>query len=105
MWDASTVLDPSLPSPSLSELRQAITAHYLIDEEHYLKKLMALLDTQPAQLHALTHQATDLVNQVRQHAKGGDGVDALLQQYSLDTQEGIVLMCLAASPMPRLPMP
>ena len=43
----------------------------------------------------MTQRARTLVTKVRKESGSGDGIDAFLQEYSLDTQEGIILMCLA----------
>src|SRR5690606_37915981 len=48
-----------------------------------------------ASLEQVTQRARALVTKVRKESGSGDGIDAFLQEYSLDTQEGIILMCLA----------
>jgi len=62
-----------------------------------------------ASLEQVTQRARTLVTKVRKESGSGDGIDAFLQEYSLDTQEGIILMCLAEAllgfPMPRPPTP
>ncbi|MGB5141912.1 MAG: bifunctional proline dehydrogenase/L-glutamate gamma-semialdehyde dehydrogenase PutA, partial [Shewanella indica] len=57
-------------------------------------------------IERVTRRAHDLVSKVRQYDKKGlmVGIDAFLQQYSLETQEGIILMCLAEALL-RIPDP
>lgn len=95
MFQASQLADNNYCLPSLSELNQIITDNYQVDEESYLKELLQLVEEPVSQLSAISQQATHLVEKVREQAKGGDGIDAFLQQYSLDTNEGVILMCLA----------
>ncbi|GAA5192208.1 bifunctional proline dehydrogenase/L-glutamate gamma-semialdehyde dehydrogenase PutA [Ferrimonas gelatinilytica] len=93
MFKASQVLDT--PASNRDALFDAISANYCVDESRYLEELMALV---PANhIDAVTQRAHDLVAEVRQFEKRGlsIGIDAFLQQYSLETQEGIILMCLA----------
>lgn len=95
MFEASRVLDPEFSSHSLDSLWQAITDNYTVDEAAYLEELMKLYNVDTAAIADIDHKTQALITAIRDKAKGGDGIDAFLQQYSLDTQEGIVLMCLA----------
>lgn len=95
MFKASDVLADGYQAGDLGSLRQSITNNYIVDESAYLEELLAMLPQDAEYINRITRTATDLVNKVRKQAKGGDGVEALLQQYSLDTNEGIILMCLA----------
>ncbi|WP_018692748.1 bifunctional proline dehydrogenase/L-glutamate gamma-semialdehyde dehydrogenase PutA [Algicola sagamiensis] len=95
MFKASEVLAPGYAPVDLSQFRQAITNNYIVDEDQYLQELLKLVPNDPNELNQLTRNAEALVSQVREGASGGDGIDAFLQEYSLDTQEGIILMCLA----------
>ena len=81
--------------PSLAELPAIISANYMVDEDTYLQELMQLVPQDTQDIKGLTEQAYKLVEKVREEASGGDGISAFLQEYSLDTQEGIILMCLA----------
>jgi len=94
MFKASEVLAARYDSADLKKLQQAITDNYIVDEDRYLAELVKLIPTDDDSIQEVTDQATKLVNTVRERADGG-GVDAFLQEYSLDTQEGIILMCLA----------
>lgn len=49
-----------------------------------------------------SEQATSLIERVRADQNAIQMIDALLLEYSLDTKEGILLMCLAEALM-RIP--
>lgn len=95
MFKASKVLDARYDVSQLNELWKAISDNYIVDEESYLQELIELVPSDQSAIDSQTEEARKLVEKVRHDAGRGDGVDAFLQQYSLDTQEGIVLMCLA----------
>ncbi|RUO62899.1 L-proline dehydrogenase /delta-1-pyrroline-5-carboxylate dehydrogenase [Pseudidiomarina planktonica] len=94
MFKASEVLAARYDGADLKKLQQAITDNYIVDEDSYLKELTQLIPNDDQSIQEVTDASTKLVEQVRARA-GGGGVDAFLQEYSLDTQEGIMLMCLA----------
>ncbi|NRD75311.1 bifunctional proline dehydrogenase/L-glutamate gamma-semialdehyde dehydrogenase PutA [Shewanella sp. VB17] len=97
MFKASKVLTGHYDSANLDELFEAITNNYIVDEEQYLSELIKLIPASDDDISRVTQRAYELVNKVRQYDKKGlmVGIDAFLQQYSLETQEGIILMCLA----------
>ncbi|WP_228289683.1 bifunctional proline dehydrogenase/L-glutamate gamma-semialdehyde dehydrogenase PutA [Shewanella cyperi] len=97
MFKASEVLAGRYDNATLDELFSAITHNYIVDEEQYLKELIQLVPSSDDDIERVTRRAHDLVAKVRQYEKKGlmVGIDAFLQQYSLETQEGIILMCLA----------
>src|SRR5690554_2740647 len=95
MFKASQVLGERYSTAPLSELWQAVTDNYSVDENAYLEELLQLHTDDEQRMQDLNKKTETLITRVREKAKGGDGVDAFLQQYSLGTQEGIVLMCLA----------
>jgi RHH-type proline utilization regulon transcriptional repressor/proline dehydrogenase/delta 1-pyrroline-5-carboxylate dehydrogenase len=80
------------PSP----LRSAITAAYRRDEQTAVQWLLSQINvgssetTQDAQ-----SLAKRLVTAVREKRTNSSGVDALMHQFSLSSEEGIALMCLA----------
>lgn len=94
MFKASEVLAAQYNGSDLAKLQQAITDNYLVDEDAYLRELITLVPNDDDAISTVTDASTKLVNTVRERADGG-GVDAFLQEYSLDTKEGIILMCLA----------
>ena len=81
----------SAPQPPL---RAAITAAYRRAEADCLPPLMALA-TLPAAAAARTEKsARSLVARLRGKARAG-GVEGLIHEYALSSQEGVALMCLA----------
>ncbi len=75
-------------------LRQAITAAYRRPETECLPPLVAAA-TLPARLQsAATETARRLIEKLRAK-QTRSGVEALVQEYALSSQEGVALMCLA----------
>ena len=75
-----------------AQLRAAITAAYRRDETSAVEWLLA----QGARAHADAHQlAHRLVSAVRAKRTRSSGVDALMHEFSLSSEEGVALMCLA----------
>ncbi len=93
MFKASQVFE--LEQLSLDELWQEISHNYSTDENNYLKELLNLAELTSADIQHITDKATALVQSVRKNYSASDSIEAFLQQYSLDTKEGIALMCLA----------
>ncbi|HSM95150.1 MAG TPA: bifunctional proline dehydrogenase/L-glutamate gamma-semialdehyde dehydrogenase PutA [Rhizomicrobium sp.] len=81
------------PSP----LRAAIASAYLEDEEAVTDRLIAKARLSPEERAATEKLARDLVLRIRETRGEQTGVDSLMQEYALSTQEGVVLMCLAES--------
>ncbi|MGB0361266.1 MAG: proline dehydrogenase family protein, partial [Endozoicomonas sp.] len=80
----------------------AISPHYAVDESTWLEELVMILDEYPENIHRIASRASQIIEQVRSSDEGIHMIDALLLQYSLDTREGILLMCLAEALM-RIP--
>ncbi|WOT04579.1 bifunctional proline dehydrogenase/L-glutamate gamma-semialdehyde dehydrogenase PutA [Shewanella youngdeokensis] len=97
MFKASEVLTGHYDTADLNVLFNTISDNYIVDEEQYLSELISILPSSDTDIARVTQRAQELVTKVRQYDKKGlmVGIDAFLQQYSLDTQEGIILMCLA----------
>ncbi len=93
--DAHALLHPNLQQSSLLELQLQITQHYLADENSFMDELVKIVNHPPAAIEQLKQQTAELVKDVRQQDDAVDSIDLLLQQYSLDTHEGVLLMCLA----------
>ncbi|MGI9276724.1 MAG: bifunctional proline dehydrogenase/L-glutamate gamma-semialdehyde dehydrogenase PutA [Endozoicomonas sp.] len=102
MFKASDPFDPAFLQGGSAALWQHISPHYCLDESAWLEQLLALADPSPEELSAVTGRATRLVEQVRSREDAIHMIDAMLLQYSLDTREGILLMCLAEALM-RIP--
>ncbi|HMI97808.1 MAG TPA: trifunctional transcriptional regulator/proline dehydrogenase/L-glutamate gamma-semialdehyde dehydrogenase, partial [Micropepsaceae bacterium] len=79
----------------MENLRQAISAAYLADEDSVLEGLIAAAKMTPAEEKATEILARDLISQLRSSGASKSGVDAFTQEYALSSEEGVVLMCLA----------
>ncbi len=77
-----------------SALRQAITAAYRRAEPDCLAPLLEAAAVSSEQASTIRSTARKLVQALRAKAKG-TGVEGLVQEYSLSSQEGVALMCLA----------
>ena len=75
-------------------LRQAITAHCRTPEPQCLPPLVAMARMAPEQKRQTAATARRLIEALRAKHKG-TGVQGLVHEYSLSSQEGIALMCLA----------
>lgn len=76
-----------------SDLRLAITEAYRRDES---KSVQYLLDQLNPFDHApIQELAKNLVKEVREQRTRASGVDALMHEFSLSSEEGVALMCLA----------
>jgi RHH-type proline utilization regulon transcriptional repressor/proline dehydrogenase/delta 1-pyrroline-5-carboxylate dehydrogenase len=99
MFKASHVLHQEfldrISAAKAADFFPAISANYNVDEAAYLGELLQLADPGEAGVAAIRRQALALVQDVRGRDNAVDTLDALLRQYSLDTQEGLMLMCLA----------
>ena len=78
-----------------TDLRAAITAAWHRPEPECLPLLVQLAHvTDPAQRAAIEAVGSRLVEGLRAKQSGG-GVEALVQEFSLSSQEGVALMCMA----------
>ncbi|WP_409268962.1 trifunctional transcriptional regulator/proline dehydrogenase/L-glutamate gamma-semialdehyde dehydrogenase [Massilia sp. BHUDP2] len=73
-------------------LREAITAAYRRDETEAVQWLLAQGASANADAYMLAHR---LVSSVREKRTRSSGVDALMHEFSLSSEEGVALMCLA----------
>ncbi|MCT6698857.1 bifunctional proline dehydrogenase/L-glutamate gamma-semialdehyde dehydrogenase PutA [Rheinheimera sp. 4Y26] len=76
-------------------LRQTLRNFYRADEEKVLDLLLPLADIGVQARSRAWEKARQLVVNIRKAQVGKGGVDALLNEFSLSTEEGLVLMCLA----------
>ena len=76
-------------------LRRAITEAYRRDETQAVQSLLAAIDRHPDQQPQVQALAQALVTAVRRERTRASGVDALMHEFSLSSEEGIALMCLA----------
>ncbi len=79
---------------SQSVLRASITAAYRRPETECLPLLIGpATNANPQEVTALATRLVQVLREKRQKKSGG--VEALVQEYSLSSQEGVALMCLA----------
>ena len=84
--------------PERSPLRRAITAAARRPEPEAVAALLTLAGLSPAQDAAVAELARRLVSGLRSRSGGGareNLVQGLLQEFSLSSDEGVALMCLA----------
>jgi len=90
-----------------STLRKAITAATRRPEPDAVPPLLAAARLEPERARAAQELARRLAQTLRERPSGGgrEGlVQGLLQEYSLSSQEGVALMCLAEALL-RIPDP
>ncbi|MEE1674791.1 bifunctional proline dehydrogenase/L-glutamate gamma-semialdehyde dehydrogenase PutA [Agarivorans aestuarii] len=100
--DAKAMTQAWFIEQPLDKVWQCISPLYCVDESHWLSQLLPLAEPSAAELSQTTVLATQLIERVRADKKAVQMIDALLLEYSLDTREGILLMCLAEALM-RVP--
>ncbi len=76
-------------------LRTAIARAYCADESNAVKQLAAAAALSDDVISNIAEVARNLVQQIRKKRLSKGGLDAFLHEYSLSSQEGIALMCLA----------
>ncbi|WP_034301213.1 trifunctional transcriptional regulator/proline dehydrogenase/L-glutamate gamma-semialdehyde dehydrogenase [Herbaspirillum sp. RV1423] len=76
-------------------LRAAITAVYRRDERTAVQWLLAQVQSNATWTEATQKLARKLVQAVRTKRTRSSGVDALMHEFSLSSEEGVALMCLA----------
>lgn len=82
-------------SYSTHPLRQRIRDFYRINESDAINSILPLAEVNPGARSRAWDRARRMVLQIRRDQDGHGGVDALLNEFSLSTSEGVVLMCLA----------
>ncbi|HQX05996.1 MAG TPA: proline dehydrogenase family protein, partial [Zoogloea sp.] len=87
--------DSSSPEAALAALRQAIGTAARRPEAECVQALLE--DARPSadQAARIVALAAQLAVGVRQRRRRAGGVDALMNEFSLDSSEGVALMCLA----------
>ncbi|MCQ2029052.1 bifunctional proline dehydrogenase/L-glutamate gamma-semialdehyde dehydrogenase PutA [Stutzerimonas zhaodongensis] len=95
MFKAGQVLQGDFANLKAAEFFPTVSANYSVDESAYLNELLQLADPGEAGIEAIRREARTLIEAVRGRDNAVDTLDALLRQYSLDTHEGLMLMCLA----------
>lgn len=82
-------------SHSQSALRDAVTAAYRRDEAEAVADMLVQAQMSADEKAAAEKLARRLVTQVRAGRSKASGVDALMHEFSLSSEEGVALMCLA----------
>ena len=90
MADLSTPPSPAHPAPLC---RAALRRAFREDEEACIAERLDQAASASRVHHTAASLAIRLIEGARAHK--ASGIDAFLQQYGLDTEEGIALMCLA----------
>jgi RHH-type transcriptional regulator, proline utilization regulon repressor / proline dehydrogenase / delta 1-pyrroline-5-carboxylate dehydrogenase len=79
----------------MSQSRAEIAQHLFANESDLVMKLAREAEISPADKTHIAERATGLVQAVRDNRSTQGGIDAFMQQFSLSSDEGVVLMCLA----------
>ncbi|OGA45799.1 MAG: bifunctional proline dehydrogenase/L-glutamate gamma-semialdehyde dehydrogenase, partial [Betaproteobacteria bacterium RIFCSPLOWO2_12_FULL_63_13] len=82
------------PPRPVDPLRALIRKTYLADETLAIEALLDEARFEPAARARIEARARELVLAMRVRRRAG-GIEVFLQEYGLDTEEGIVLLCLA----------
>ncbi|WP_390617763.1 bifunctional proline dehydrogenase/L-glutamate gamma-semialdehyde dehydrogenase PutA [Maricurvus nonylphenolicus] len=83
------------PFPAIDAFTQAFRDTYRQDEDVVIESLLPQAKLAATVRARAWYRARELVVGIRRAQTGKGGVDALLNEFSLSTEEGIVLMCLA----------
>lgn len=78
-----------------SPLRQKIRDFYRIEENLAVDHILPQAEISMLARSRAWERARTTVMRIRKEQEGHGGIDALLNEYSLSTAEGVVLMCLA----------
>jgi len=76
-------------------IRQKIREFYRIDEDAAVEHILPEAEVSMRAKTRAWERARKMVLQIREESEGSGGIDALLNEYSLSSEEGVVLMCLA----------
>ena len=76
-------------------IRQKIREFYRIDENVAVDHILPFAEVNVSARSRAWERARKMVLQIRQDQEGNGAIDALLNEYSLSSDEGVVLMCLA----------
>ena len=75
--------------------RDEIDAHLFVDEAKLIRSLAEKAKLTASENTRVLEIAANLVQVVRKNRNAQGSIDAFMQEYSLSSQEGVVLMCLA----------
>jgi len=78
-----------------SPIRQKIREFYRIDENVAVDHILPFAEVNVSARSRAWERARRIVLKIRDDQSGNGAIDALLNEYSLSSEEGVVLMCLA----------
>jgi RHH-type proline utilization regulon transcriptional repressor/proline dehydrogenase/delta 1-pyrroline-5-carboxylate dehydrogenase len=78
-----------------SPIRQKIREFYRIDENIAVDHILPLAEVNVSARSRAWERARKMAVQIRKDESGNGAIDALLKEYTLSSEEGVVLMCLA----------
>ncbi|MGK0529610.1 MAG: RHH-type proline utilization regulon transcriptional repressor/proline dehydrogenase [Alteromonadales bacterium] len=78
-----------------SPIRQKIREFYRIDESVAVEHILPLAEVEASAGNRAWERAREMSLQIRKDESGNGAIDALLAEYTLSSEEGVVLMCLA----------
>ncbi|MFT5296848.1 MAG: RHH-type proline utilization regulon transcriptional repressor/proline dehydrogenase [Colwellia sp.] len=76
-------------------IRQNIRKFYRIDENIAVDHILPLAEVNVSARSRAWERARKMVLNIREDQAGNGAIDSLLKEYSLSSEEGVVLMCLA----------
>ncbi|MFT7007561.1 MAG: RHH-type proline utilization regulon transcriptional repressor/proline dehydrogenase [Colwellia sp.] len=76
-------------------IRQNIRKFYRIDENTAVDHILPVAEVNVSARSRAWERARQMVLKIRQDQSGNGAIDSLLKEYSLSSEEGVVLMCLA----------
>jgi len=95
MFKLDDINNPAFTQQSAESLRQYISPTYCLEENQFVQQLIDLKTIDPLLNDSISSQASALIEEIRNETEASNVFDKLLLEYSLDTEEGILLMCLA----------
>lgn len=101
-FDASQMFSESEQTISSQQWFERIVNHYAVDEDELMPELCELAEPDQELRYKTENRARLLIEDIRSQGDIAHAVDKLLQEYSLDNEEGVILMCLAEALM-RIP--
>ncbi|HZW73008.1 MAG TPA: proline dehydrogenase family protein, partial [Caldimonas sp.] len=101
---SSTVFRLAAPDRRADPVRERIAELHRADEASTVRALLDEAALSPEQLERAQRLAASLAASVRASRTRAGGVDALMLEFSLDSREGVALMCLAEALL-RIPDP
>jgi RHH-type transcriptional regulator, proline utilization regulon repressor / proline dehydrogenase / delta 1-pyrroline-5-carboxylate dehydrogenase len=75
--------------------RQLIAEHLFVNETKHVRHLVQVLAQDVESNDRVKTMAMSLANSVRKNRKSQGSIDSFMQEYSLSSEEGVMLMCLA----------